>query len=356
MRELNCIFWNVGRLIEPRESEIALALETTPATGWTAAAAKSKIRNLGAVLRHASQGTPPALLGLCEVQNSKMSKAVVSAAGWQNDLIEATAPPSSVTDHDVTLYFSPAVFQQVGAARVHNVHQRFATRDVYEVKLSVVGSSQEFTVLVHHWPSRTVHGSESLRIALADHSARIVREHLKFGFIELRDSIGRARVPSQEELMRRWDHPVLLMGDFNDEPWDPSIRRFLASESSPGRVLADPRLRSGAGRAAVKRYLERRPRLFNATWELLGGDRPVGSAYWQGSPFLLDQLLLSRGFLLDSLGYVSGSLRLVDDQTVPFGNGTLRVASRTGKPLQFRVSDQQGASDHFALAWKLRVP
>jgi hypothetical protein len=192
------------------------------------------------------------------------------------------------------------------------------TRGILEVNLTIAGSP--LVVLVQHWPSRLGGAEQSAprRRAAAETARRIVLARL-----------DAARLAGCEG-------DVLLLGDFNDDPFDPSIAVHL--EAVRGKFA----LRGDRGRT----------RLFNPSWEFLGTpDR--GTIYYSEGWNVFDQAIVSRGLLEPGgLRFVEGSLAIHD----PAG---VRNADHPAHPPRwFRKSRDvwvEGYSDHFAIHGLLTI-
>jgi hypothetical protein len=73
-----------------------------------------------------------------------------------------------------------------------------------------------------------------LRIAVAENIAYLVRDHVRFDaetYLQLRDA------DDLETVKQRFDTPILVMGDFNDEPFDRSVISHLQASSEQDRVI-----------------------------------------------------------------------------------------------------------------------
>ena len=80
------------------------------------------------------------------------------------------------------------------------------------------------------------------------------------------------------ESFRDRERPLVVMGDFNDEPFNRSITdHALAGNSGPKVLNAQS------------------PRLFNLMWPFLG--LGIGTHYFDNSANVLDQFWVSRGIL-----------------------------------------------------------
>ena len=355
MPERMVIWWNVQRLLAPTGSRLSRALDATAAAGWTRAAYRTKLEHLGAVLREVGGGQVPALLALAEVENDRVADQLLDTIGWTS-LRLIKDPAARLVGNDLVLFHDPAALRLQGTARSYNVHTRFATRDLFEAQFATP-SGAELTVVTAHWPSRRISNSVALRIGLADYTLRLVEDHLKFSKDDLIDARGRAAMRTLPELLARWERPVLLVGDYNDSPFDTSVADVLGAKRMLRSVLDPPRLPRGRGLSAVAAYLERKVRLYNPTWQLLTDDGgPTGTHYWDGDWYMLDQLILSRGLVSGQpVRYVENSLHLHAPRTVPGPRGTVTVTSAQGIPKAFDPATRTGVSDHLPLSFALEL-
>jgi endonuclease/exonuclease/phosphatase family metal-dependent hydrolase len=231
--------------------------------------------------------------------------------------------------------------------RTHVVHLRYPTRDIFEVVFRINETGERLVVLASHWPSRRRgrYESEPSRIALAENLAFLVRNHLRFdaqSYLELRqnDDLGAVRA--------RWETPILLMGDFNDEPFDRSVVDHLQASSEQDRVVGSTN--------DIDRF-EKEPAdytggdifLYNACWKFLDPEN-TGTFFLastrQGEAFanryqVLHQFVVSRG-LLNGPG-----LRLEVDSVQIVREA--RVATPSGRPGAFRRETKKGTSDHLPI-------
>lgn len=348
MTSLECLWWNVERLFGPKPGEIGRALSATRADKWTAAAYAAKLRRISDVLRGLFPGAPPAILAMAEVEDKRVVDDLLEGLGW--NLGRADPPYEAVQAYDVVVMYDPAQVSLVGDPTSYNVHHRFLTRDILMAAFSVHG--KQFSLIANHWPSRLVQDSEAWRIALGAYCYSLVKQQLTFAAHEVRDINGRYNVPKRKTLEERWNRPCIVIGDFNDCPYDTSITRSLHATNSQRAVLRPPQLTGGAGKAIASRYSSRTPRLYNPMWRFLSEQAGGGTAFFRDSMFLVDQLLLSRGAVsqdsslrvdLDSIGIV---------REIP-GVGSL--ATRSGRPRRFNRIKGTGFSDHLPLRWRIEV-
>ena len=128
--------------------------------------------------------------------------------------------------------------------------------------------------------------------------------------------------------------PVLLMGDFNDEPYSRSLTEYALSTNNRYKVVYG-----------------RNPYLYNLMWELIG--KRVGSYVYNSEPIMIDQFLVPKGIVLDG-----GKFKIKKDSVrLEIFEGM--VKGRYKKPVRFaRPSDKSnynpdGFSDHLPVSVEL---
>lgn len=164
-------------------------------------------------------------------------------------------------------------------------------------------------VLVNHWPSRRgkkdgfdQYDTEFSRCMVAENCGRIVDDLLKIPFAELKylpyDILSDRRYVNL--INDRWNKNVLLMGDFNDDPFDKSISKFLRAKNDReiytelNEVLEILR-NTDREKTDKQHYLEHTTPLYNCMWNLSG----FSYYHWRNnSTNLFDQFMISRGLLL----------------------------------------------------------
>ena len=158
-------------------------------------------------------------------------------------------------------------------------------------------------VIASHWPSRRQGRwrSEPLRIAVAENIAYLVRDHVRF---DARDVLALRDAGDLAAVQQRWETPVLVMGDFNDEPCDRSLVDHLQASSELDRVAGPTNDIDGF--AAEAADLPRDDTfLYNPCWRFLGAGEhghvlprsaPPGESFANRYQ-VLDQMVASRGLL-----------------------------------------------------------
>lgn len=349
---ISVAFWNLQNLFDTENSAIAADMEFTPVNGWDRRAFEAKIRNLAEVIRLMGDGRGPDLLGICEVENEKVAQRLIREIG-RSDYKLAHVENPDFRGLDTSLIYSDRQFRfDPAASRGHLVHQRHPTRDIFEVRLQLVANDAELIVLVNHWPSRRPGRieTEPFRQTLASQCSRILNGLLKVSrkeFIELQDN-----EVSLFRLNHVWDRNVLLMGDFNDEPWDRSVMDRLSAGYSIDHLEEPIRMVRGT-LPTYRSYAGRTPGLFNPMWSLLTAP-DQGTSYDSSathSMALTDQFLLSRGLYMGRQG-LRLKERAVGIPEVSIFRPEL-LTTRRGRPREFRLDNRTGFSDHFPITTTL---
>ncbi len=129
---------------------------------------------------------------------------------------------------------------------------------------------------------------------------------------------------------------MLVLGDLNDEPGDSSVRAVL------GATRERPAAR-GEGR------------LWNPSWELMGGGRgPSGSCFFGGDAWLFDQMVVSEGMLRSgAITWDAQAFRVAGAAELGEAGGAL--LSRSGRPVGFEPTRGTGVSDHLPVVGRIGI-
>ena len=358
MPDIKVAFWNLENLFDTTASSIATDLEFTPAEGWTDAVMQAKIQNLAEVIKLLHGGAGPDLLGVCEIENVAVAELLLAAIG-RTDLKIAHRDSPDLRGIDTCLIYSNTVFKTPpqSAIKNHILQLRYPTRDIFEVELELKNSPAKLLALVNHWPSR-VQGrfeTEPFRIATAERCGRIVDDYLKYSLAEFLELPNTAA--TKQSIASRWNRNVLVMGDFNDEPYDRSILDYLQATKDLDVLEEDIKFPAGQNKPVAATYLGKKAFLCNTMWPLAARS-DQGTHYYsggqQGPPpthtfNLLDQFLISRG-----LFYGLQKLRL-DPATVEIFNAPPISSGAKKRPKRFDRATKKGYSDHFPIQCRVQV-
>jgi hypothetical protein len=329
METINTAFWNLGNLFDTvTSSSIASDLEFTPQRGWDDTAKEKKIENLARTINSLHNGEGPDLLGLCEIENEKIAQALIEKLGKQEvyTVAQYTDGPD-IRGIDTCLIYSKNMFR-FNFAKSYNINFRYPTRDVFLVNLSVLQNNAEISVLVNHWPSRGGgrFETEPLRIGVAENCARAVEDIVKVPIDELQKLPDKMRINEEvlTKINQKWNRNVLVMGDFNDNPYDRSVLNYLHATPDKNRLIdwkdlfEHPNLkRWPASRQTDKHnYLFQHASLYNCMWDLI----PKGTIFFEGGFDLFDQFIISKGLLNGEQGLKMDLDRIKIDESTKMIN------------------------------------
>ncbi|MFT7589238.1 MAG: putative extracellular nuclease, partial [Limisphaerales bacterium] len=178
---------------------------------WTPERYHAKLLALSAVIRTAADGKAPAIIGLCEIENEEVVRdlgKVISGGDFEYGVI--TFPSPDMRGIDNAILYRKELFK-VSGTTFHRLHfpdeEEYTSRDILHVWGKFKKMKEPVHFFVNHWPSRRG-GSE------ASEPRRVVAAE------KLKDAV--AAVQNEYE-----DPLIVIMGDFNDEPQDNSLRETL---------------------------------------------------------------------------------------------------------------------------------
>ncbi len=256
-------FYNLENLFDTCHDEGKKDHEYLPEAKkeWNTVKYTHKLRNMARVLSEMGTDVVPptvgcAVIGVSEVENSKAlddltAQPALAARGYRYCHVEG---PDS-RGIDCALLYNPELFSVRDVRLVPYVQElakdsAFFTRGFLTVSGTLAG--EHLTVVVCHLPSR-------------------------FSGSFYRESGGRQLRALKDSLLR--DDPkvkVLVMGDMNDDPTDPSMAVELRARQDIDSVSAGD--------------------MYNPWWHVLVKDGP-GTLMYKGAWNLFDQIILSPSLL-----------------------------------------------------------
>ncbi len=353
MGEIRGVWWNLGNFFDTDDDPISKDFEYTEAGGWTEKVYQAKKNNLAEALNAVHNGKGPELLAVCEIEKDAMLDELIKA--MSNEGLKVVEEPSGTRDLrgiDVAMAYDKRKLELLsGSVKSHVVHLRYPTRDILEVKFKVRDTGEELIVFACHWPSRYrgTHLTEPLRIAVTEHLAYLIRDHVKMDpreYEQLRDE------NNIEPVEAKWETKVLIVGDLNDQPGDRSVVEHLKATNELDRVLGKTNDIDGFKDETAK-YREQPVFLYNAAWKLLPpqdkGTYFIDSTRTTGKVtnrfLVLDQVVASRGLVQGS------GLRLNIQSVKAFRDPP--VATGSGRPKKFDKKRKKGCSDHLPVTFVL---
>jgi endonuclease/exonuclease/phosphatase family metal-dependent hydrolase len=337
MGKVRCLFWNVHNLYP-----YVPGRHTDSATHWppTPEAYEAKLAAVADVLRGIPGGVPD-LMAFCEVATPK-------AAGGRDALADLCDELGDQFEHFTgtegdsrgaacgVVWSADELLEDAGARVLHRVETGYSGpygRPILESQFVEADSGRVFTLLVNHWTSRRETNSEARRLEAGETLLNLLLQRV---------STGQPFCGDPSTL-------VVVVGDFNDEPFDAALTD-LRGLLSPPYAARD--------RTAVlrRRRMDPAPVLYNAAWRLLGEqqsrceeieadwEKPAGTYLLgdtgRGQWRTYDQVLVSAGML-------EGPRPVFDDGSL-LVHCPRELTTRHGAP----ASDMM--SDHFPVCFALR--
>ena len=218
-----------------------------------------------------NENNGPDILGICEVENRwVVEKLVDSLKGLHEHKYEIIhADTQDGRGIDVAFIYDVNKFEiekdPSSRSRLvfsHFIMKRRATRDILQVNFITKGLRNRLVLVGNHWPARSSGQYESEPYRM------IAGETLSY---------FHQRILEENNKDERGNTAILVMGDFNDEPFNRSVTDYSLATSSLLKV----------------KYSSDVPRLFNLMWPIMS--KGVGTFYYNNFPNFLDQFMISKG-------------------------------------------------------------
>lgn len=211
------VSWNIENLFDTHPDSLKNDREFLPDAlrRWNYSKYKKKLADVARVITAIGEWNPPALVGLCEVENDTVLRDLTRRSPLKelNYRYVMTDSPD-LRGIDVALLYQRDLFKLLSSRSISVPplgHHR-PTRDLLHVSgLLLTGDTLD--IFVCHLPSRSGGAKESEPYRL--HVAR------------------QLRVETDRILHSRFHPQVIIMGDFNDYPTNRSIRKILEAEAPP---------------------------------------------------------------------------------------------------------------------------
>ncbi|RMH36393.1 MAG: endonuclease/exonuclease/phosphatase [Nitrospirae bacterium] len=317
MPDIRVAWWNLENLFDheraARDPGLARFLKSE-LKGWTAAVRDRKLDQLASIIGLMFDEAGPDLLGVAEAENEAVLELLAARIAKPGREYRVLGHESlDARGIDVSFIYDASVL-----AASHPAHQvvvkRTATRDLFWATFTVRETGASFVAMANHWPARSAgqYLSEPFRM--------LTGETVSVVLANLLDTDKYA--------------PVLLMGDFNDEPFNRSMQEYLLGTRDREQVT---RARS--------------PRVWNLMWPLMD-DRHPGTYRHDSVWNMLDQFLVTKGMLRRK-----SRVKVVSDSASIFRPppllGRAKAPRRFGRPSRHSM-DRDGYSDHFPITLLLR--
>ena len=247
------------------------------------------------------------ILGVSEVENRKVLEDFVNHPRLKDrnyQIVHYDSP--DFRGIDVGLLYQPKYFQPTSSKAhpllIYNKDgSRRHTRDVLLV--SGLFDGEPLHIMVNHWPSRS--GGESATQAYRNAGALLCKN--------LSDSLRQADPKAK----------IIIMGDLNDDPISPSVRKVLAAKGKKSQVRPDG--------------------FYNPMYQLY--KKGIGTLAWRDAWSLFDQLIINEPLINTKQGGYQYYQVVVHNKKYL----TQATGQYQGYPFRTFVGDNYlgGYSDHF---------
>jgi hypothetical protein len=346
MNEYFIAWWNVENLFDVENSttrsERLKRILKDELNGWNDTILNDKLEQLSKAISSMNDNNGPDILGICEVEDGPVIDKLINK-------IKEKIPRNYKAIHEKAddkrgievgfIYdnekFEIAKDKQTGNDLIfsHHVLREEATRNLVQVNFKIKSSNTQIVLIGNHWPSRTIGEieTEPYRIAAADALSyfhrRILEEHGE-------------------------NTPILVMGDFNDLPFNRSLMDYAFSTPYKEQIEKSVHI----------------PFFYNLMWSSItqglatyyfGKKEPdrCDDNKYTTYPNMLDQFMVSKSIAFEN------NLKVKDDsvtihkkigQIELFENRfSYKVPKKFGRPTNCGkpgYMNKEGFSDHFPIS------
>lgn len=313
MKTHHIYWWNLENLFDiensPDRPDWLQKTLKSELKGWTEAVLDKKISNLCSIIKQFNSNKGPDIMGICEVENknvvAKLTSQLKAATNRDYNILHFDSPdPRGI---DIAIFYDKKLYTDDGQVYTLEIMKRTATRELFQVHLKTK-SGNELICIGNHWPSRSggQYESEPFRI--------IVGETLSYWVDRIYEERGK-------------DSNIVLMGDFNDNPFNRSIYEYMQTSNNRKVVIN-----------AANHYF------YNPMFELLGSG--MGTEVFGNEINIIDQVMVSKSIISDdaSLPFVFKKASIIAFPEMVKGDYNAPI--RYGRPSSASSYNPDGFSDH----------
>lgn len=311
-QNLSVSFYNIDNLYDTVDDTGHFDNDFTPKGKyqWTTMRYKAKLKNMAKVISTMCNGSQPDILGVCEIESAIALKDLIKTAPLKASYRYVHYDSPDERGVDVALVYNSDKLTVIKSEKIAvslTKDKNDRTRDQLCVSLLAKGAKDTLHVYVCHFPSRKEGKNESEQNRID--AARTCINYLNSHFNTSKDKI-------------------IIMGDFNDEPWDKSIARVIGAKNIYKNDSAD---------------------LLNLMYSFKQEGR--GSYKFRGNMNMLDQLIISNALHKgNKLTYIAGTANIFD------ADWLTQKGKYAGYPLRTFGGNQwlNGYSDHYPVSLYLK--
>lgn len=298
-QKFRIVFYNLENLFDTKNDSAIRDDEFTPdgVRAWNYFKFQKKLINTYKTIIAIGEFDPPAVIGVCEIENRVVLQQLTQETPLKKfnyKIIHRDSPDRRGID--VALLYRPSKFQPLFIKTIQ-INFPFdtlsRTRDILYVK-GLALNSDTLHLFINHWASR--YGGYMPTKRKREYIARHLRSTT--------DSI----------LNKNSKASIVVTGDFNDEPWDESLRLLTKNKQTS----------SGDGNNGLVNLLEKKVRYKNS-----------GTIKWREYWQLFDQFLISfpllnqnnKIFTRHDMAQIFDAEFLLEEDTRYFGQKPFRTYS-----------------------------
>jgi len=263
---IRLMFYNVENLFHPDDDTLKRDDQFT-AEGtkhWTYGRYRKKLNNIAQNIIAVGEWEPPAIVGLCEIENLQCLKDLLNLTPLKSFGYEIIHQESKdQRGIDVAIIYRPEFFRLHYQESIELIfpENHHPTRDILYIKGTV--DSDTLHCFVNHWTSR--YGGQSETAPKRNYSAQVLKS--KFDSIQTLDHNAN----------------IIALGDFNDYPTDHSILNVLGAKKDTSNLKETD--------------------LINLTSQFENG---IGTNKYQHQWHVLDQCIINQNLLNNQYGLYTG--------------------------------------------------
>jgi predicted extracellular nuclease len=264
--EYRLMFYNAENLFDTKDNPSTEDNDFTP-TGkqhWTKAKYQLKLQHIYQAIAAVGLWKPPDIIGLCEVENMDVLNDLLLETPllkYHYHIVHYDSPdPRGI---DVALLYTgnvSLICKQVLPVWLGSFSDHY-TRDILYVKLLVAGMDT-LHLFVNHWPSRRSGEMETENLRSC--AAKVLKDKI--------ENIWKEKPQSK----------LIIVGDFNDEPNNPSIAQLMRANDTTDHIAQLCNLSS-----------------------VLANESKKGTLKYNGQWFTFDQIIVSASLLNGQKGLVT---------------------------------------------------
>lgn len=317
-QEYSVLFYNVENLFDISNDSIKNDEEFTPGgeRRWTHNRLERKLLNTSKALLSASGWNEPVLIGLCEVENRYVLNRLIKETPLRSypfQIVHKDSPDARGIDVAL-LYnkdsFYPLYYEFYSIKREDG--SELSSREILYAS-GIVNDADTLHVFVNHWPSRYSGIMETRELRML--AAKTLKKKIR----ELNTNKPNAK--------------IIIMGDFNDQPEDESLKEHLGAANP-----LDNSKKSG---------------LYNLSYNWL--KTGMGTLKYRSQWFVFDQFIVSSSLLDENDGvHTKKEWAMVSKDRFFFE----KDLTHGGEKLNRTYTGYQyngGFSDHLPISLQIRI-